>query len=164
VAMALVLALGGCGSSPNGPTGPYADGGRPGEVDGGPGDGGPDAPELGTGLGLGCPDSFTGRAEGTPCFTPLGGCDYPEGRCGCLVCGVGANGFGFAWSCRPWESGGAGCPPRAPAKGDACDAEGIVCRFGGYCSIAVGDDLTCTGGTWQPAQPLEPCGFRACPM
>jgi hypothetical protein len=169
VAMAVVLALGGCGSSPNGPTGVYADGAA-GPADAGAVDTGPDVvvegglSEAGTGVGVGCPATFRGRTEGTPCFGVLGTCDYAEGRCGCIVCGVGANGFGFAWSCRPWESGGAGCPSRSPAPGSPCDGEGLVCRFDAYCSVSVGDDLTCMGGTWQPAPPLAPCGVRVCPM
>ena len=174
VAACAFLALGvsgaSCGSSPNGPTGVYAGGAA--LADGGDAAGVRDADdaraetsgtETGTGVGLGCPSSYTGRAEGTPCFTVLTACDYPEGRCGCLVCELGPQSFGFAWSCRRWDSGGVGCPARSPASSSPCDVEGLVCRYAAYCSVSVGDDLQCQGGTWQPAPPLDKCGYRSCP-
>jgi hypothetical protein len=162
--MSVVLALGAaCGSSPNGPTGPYAGNGGDAAAgaDATPGDA---IAETNSGVGLKCPDSFTGRAEGAPCFTVLTACDYPEGRCGCLVCEMGTQSFGYAWSCRPWESGGAGCPARSPPLGSPCDAAGLQCRYGAYCSVSVGDDLVCLDGTWQPAPPLDACGYRSCPF
>jgi hypothetical protein len=165
----------GCSSSPNGPAGgAFArDGGaiagdallegagrEAPEVDakaevveaGATGDGGP-----------GCPASFTARAEGDSCFTVLPACDYPEGRCGCQVCEAAPQGFGYIWSCRRWDSGGLSCPTRSPAAGSPCDVPGLVCRYDAYCSVSVGDDLQCLDGTWQPAPPLEACGFRTCP-
>src|SRR5579871_1685531 len=92
---ALVAWSAGCGSSPNGP---------PGRVDAGAGEVGDAPPETGPAvldmdLGLGCPASYAGRVEGTPCFSIPPPCDYPEGRCGCLFCGLDGNGFSFAWSC-----------------------------------------------------------------
>jgi hypothetical protein len=159
-----------CGSSPNSPTGVYADGGAVGgggdaRGDGDAADAGAETSgaETGSGVGLTCPSSFTGRADGTPCFSVLTACDYPEGRCGCLVCELGAQSFGFVWACRPWDSGGAGCPTRSPAMGSPCHGEGTVCRYAAYCSVSVGDDLECHSGTWQPAPPLDACGYRSCP-
>jgi hypothetical protein len=173
---AALLALGAaCGSSLNGPTGVYADGGAAlGGGDAHDGDTAADraaaetggvetGSEAGSGVGLQCPSSFTGRADGTPCFSVLTACDYPEGRCGCLVCELGPQSFGFAWSCRRWDSGGVGCPARSPASSSPCDVEGLVCRYAAYCSVSVGDDLQCQGGTWQPAPPLDKCGYRSCP-
>ena len=167
--MSVVLALGAaCGSSPNGPTGPYADA-RPDADDDGTADddgatGDASGAETTSGVGLKCPDSFTGRAEGAPCFTVLTACDYPEGRCGCLVCEMGTQTFGYAWSCRPWESGGAGCPARSPTLGSPCDGGGLQCRYAAYCGVSVGDDLECRDGTWQAAAPLAACGYRSCPF
>ena len=65
------------------------------------------------------------RAEGAPCFTVLTACDYPEGRCGCLLCEMDIQSFGYAWSCRHWDSGGAGCPARSPPLGSPCDGAGL---------------------------------------
>jgi hypothetical protein len=165
VVMSMVLALAStCSSSPNGPPGASADAGTAADA---PLEGQAAAPEVGgdeTGVGLGCPASFTGRAEGTPCFSLLTGCDYPEGRCGCLICEMGAVSFGYAWSCRPWDSGGNGCPARSPTVGDPCDVSGLVCRYAAYCSVSVGDDLECKGGAWQAAEKLDPCGYRSCPF
>lgn len=109
-----------------------------------------------------CPRSFTARAEGDTCFSVVSACDYPEGRCGCLVCEVDSQSFGYVWACRPWASGGAGCPARSPPIGSACDSPGEQCRYGAYCSVSVGDNLECKEGTWQPAAPLEACGHRMC--
>jgi hypothetical protein len=161
LAVAVVAWAAACGSSPNGPPDPVAarDGGADALADA-PRDGDPPSPEAG--LGLGCPASFS-DGDGTPCFSILPPCDYPEGRCGCLGCLV-PGGLGFAWACRPWDSGGFGCPARAPDMGSPCDGEGLVCRYAGYCSVSVGDDLTCQSGTWQPAPPLDPCGLRSCPF
>jgi hypothetical protein len=160
-ALLSVLGVVSCGSSPNGPTGVYADAATTGDADATVGDAHPFADE--TGVGLGCPSSYTARAEGTPCFSILTACDFPEGRCGCLVCELGATSFSYTWSCRPWESGGVGCPARAPAMGSPCDGEGLVCRYAAYCSVSVGDDLECRGGTWQPAAARQACGYRTCP-
>jgi hypothetical protein len=157
----LALLAAACGSSPNDPP-PDAGTGRP-DADAASGDGG-GADHDGGGVGSGCPESFTARAEGVPCFRVLTACDYPEGRCGCLLCELGPSSFGYAWSCRPWDSGGAGCPARSPPKGSSCDTAGLKCRFGAYCSVSVGDDLECADGTWQPAPPLDPCGYRSCPL
>jgi hypothetical protein len=160
VAMSIVLAFAAaCSSSSNNPTRPYV----------APGDAGLEAAdaspsESGSGVGLGCPATFTARAEGAPCFSVLTACDYPEGRCGCLVCEMNMSTFGYAWACRRWDSGGAGCPTRAPAAGSPCDGAGLVCRYGAYCSVSVGDDLECRDGTWQPAPKLEACGYRSCPL
>jgi hypothetical protein len=76
---------------------------------------------------------------------------------------MGAQAFGYTWTCRPWDSGGNGCPARSPAMSSACDTEGLVCRYAAYCSVSVGDDLECKNGMWQPAQPLDKCGYRSCP-
>ncbi|HVU50601.1 MAG TPA: hypothetical protein VHL80_07925 [Polyangia bacterium] len=165
LAVSLALALGGaCGSSPNGPTGAWADAGAAADAPLEAHDAGPELGGDETGVGLGCPASFTGRADGTPCFSVLTACDYPEGRCGCLICEMGAAAFGYAWACRRWDSGGNGCPARAPDAGAPCDGEGLVCRYGAYCSVSVGEDLQCTGGAWQAAPTLEPCGYRSCPL
>jgi hypothetical protein len=168
MSLSIIVALGAaCGSSPNGPNGAWADGGV---ADAGPTAEAGRIAEAGRDLGaeevagLGCPASFTGRAEGAPCFSIASACDYPEGRCGCLVCEMGAASFGFAWSCRRWDSGGNGCPARAPDAGAPCDGAGLVCRYGAYCSVSVGDDLECRDGAWQPAARLEPCGYRTCPL
>jgi hypothetical protein len=169
---ALALFTVACGSSPNDPP-PDAGWAHPadaaGDAEAGSGDGGtpvdgaaPDSP--GGGVGLTCPPTFMARADGTPCFSVLTACDYPEGRCGCLICEMGAQAFGYAWSCRPWNAGGAGCPERSPPMGSPCDSPGLKCRFGAYCSVSVGDDLECSGGTWQPAPPLDACGYRSCPF
>jgi hypothetical protein len=176
VVLALLAWSAGCSSSPNGPTGgafawdgaavpedafaaeggdgEAADADAPGDVleAGAGGDGGPR-----------CPESFTARAEGATCYTLLRGCDYPEGRCGCQICQAAPQGFGYIWSCRRWDSGGVSCPARSPAAGSPCDGPGLQCRYGAYCSISVGDDLQCLDGTWQPAAPLEACGYRVCP-
>jgi hypothetical protein len=163
IALALVAA---CSSSANNPPGVSGAAGVR-------GDAGTDAAEAGSevgpteggsGVGLGCPASYGARAEGTPCFSVLTACDYPEGRCGCLVCEMNASSFGYAWTCRHWDSGGFGCPPRAPDLGAPCDGEGLVCRYGAYCSVSVGDDLECRGGSWQAAPKLEACGYRSCPL
>jgi hypothetical protein len=168
LSVALVLALAACSSSANNPpvreaaaSDASADAGAAVEAGDGPTR---DVPEAGTGVGLGCPSSFTARAVGTPCFSIQTACDYPEGRCGCLVCEMSTSNFGFAWSCRPWDSGGNGCPARAPAAGEPCDAAGLVCRYDAYCSVSVGDDLECKDGTWQAAAKLDPCGYRSCPL
>jgi hypothetical protein len=165
--LVLALALAACGSSPNGPNGTWAAAGDAAVEAGVDGEAGvPDAGggEGGSGVGLGCPAAFTGRAEGTPCFSVLTACDYPEGRCGCLVCEMSASGFGFAWACRPWDSGGNGCPARSPAAGAPCDSDGLVCRYDAYCSVSVGDDLECKDGVWQAAPKRESCGYRTCPL
>jgi hypothetical protein len=166
VAFSLVLALAACGSSQNNLNDSGAAAGDAAAEAGAREDAAvPDASgEGGSGVGLGCPSSFTARAEGAPCFSVLTACDYPEGRCGCLVCEMNASSFGFAWACRRWDSGGNGCPARAPAEGAPCDGNGLVCRYGAYCSVSVGDDLECKDGLWQSAATREPCGYRACPL
>lgn len=166
LSVALALALAACSSSANNPpVSGAAAGDAAADAAGDAGDGpARDAPETGSGVGLGCPSSFTARPVGTPCFSIQSTCDYPEGRCGCLVCEMSTSNFGFAWSCRPWDSGGNGCPTRSPAAGDPCEAAGLVCRYDAYCSVSVGDDLECKDGTWQAAAKLDPCGYRSCPL
>jgi hypothetical protein len=169
VVWAAVLALASCGSSPNDP--PPADGaaGLSGGEAGAGEDGhsdrdDDDAPEgILFDAGPNCPSSFTARAEGASCFKVTLACDYPEGRCGCLLCEVNAENFGFAWSCRRWDSGGPGCPARAPAPGSTCANAGQECRYAASCSVPVGDDLECRDDTWQAATPQPACGYRMCP-
>ena len=110
------------------------------------------------------PASFTTRAEGDPCYAVLSACDYPEGRCGCVVCEVDAKSFGYVWSCRGWDTGGDGCPARSPRAGSACDTLGLPCRYGASCGISVGDDLDCgVSGTLEAAPPEPACGYPMCP-
>ena len=171
LAAVLALATPACSSSPNGPPRDAGDA-RVGNDDAddfeaGPetGDAAPETTDARTLLDGGprCPASYAARAEGETCFGVVIGCDYPEGRCGCLVCEVDAQHFGYVWSCRRWDSGGAGCPARSPPLGSTCDGPGEQCRYGAYCSVSVGDDLECDNGSWQPAPPVDACGYRLCP-
>jgi hypothetical protein len=165
VVWSAVLALAACGSSPNNPPAAAdgADGLAAGDADAGrDGDGAPEAGII-FDAGPNCPSSFTARAEGASCFKVTTACDYPEGRCACLLCEVNADNFGFAWSCRRWDSGGAGCPARSPAPGSACAEAGLECRYAASCSVPVGDDLECRDGAWQAASPRPACGYRMCP-
>jgi hypothetical protein len=164
-ALSVALVLVACSSSANNPPVREAAADSAAANDGAADDVAADAsvPETGTGAGLGCPSSFTTRVVGTPCFS-MTACDYPEGRCACLPCEMPGSSFGFAWQCRPWDSGGNGCPARSPAAGEPCDAAGIVCRYDAYCSVSVGEDLECKDGVWQAAAKLDPCVYQSCPF
>jgi hypothetical protein len=168
----LALCLAACSSSPNNP--PPHEAGVEAGADTAAEAGAPDAPDdvVGDGpiegvlfdAGPNCPSSFTARAEGDSCFRVVTACDYPEGRCGCLVCEVDAQSFGYVWSCRRWDTGGPSCPARSPQPGSACDDPGRVCRYSAYCSISVGDDVECQpDGRWGAAEAKPACGYRMCP-
>jgi hypothetical protein len=116
-----------------------------------------------------CPAAFTTLAEGAACPVPDGvTCDYGEGRCGCLPCSTSTTGGASTiiqgyWSCRAWGSGGQGCPPMSPPVGSACNVPNQFCTYGGFCSISVGDDLECAGGTWQRMiSALGTCALHMC--
>jgi hypothetical protein len=102
-----------------------------------------------------CPSSYaagiqTGLAGLACSVQESAACDYAEGRCSCLPCAStdGTSPHGI-WSCRAWDSGGAGCPAISPLAGTACPTANQFCTYGGLCSVAVGDDLECKAGFWQ---------------
>jgi hypothetical protein len=114
-----------------------------------------------------CPATYTTVAEGSLCPVDVGTrCDYEKGRCGCLPCSTpnGGAGTGTIWSCRAWDSGGAGCPSSSPPIGSACTTPGQFCTYGGICGISVGDNVECTAGKWQKMiSPLGSCALQVCP-
>ena len=112
-----------------------------------------------------CPATFTSLGDGAPCPVASGtSCDYAQGRCGCLPCSSGSGGsVSQGWFCRAWDTGGQGCPPRSPPVGSACSTPNLFCTYGGQCSISVGDNVECTGGTWQRfVSPVGSCALRMC--
>jgi hypothetical protein len=110
-----------------------------------------------------CPATFSTRVVGATCASDTGTCDYVEGRCRCDSCFNVDGGQGTRWNCRKWDSGGSGCPAKSPAIGSTCSTPNLFCTYGGLCSIPVGDNVECKGGTWQSFQsPLGTCAYPAC--
>jgi hypothetical protein len=96
----------------------------------------------------GCPATYAEAAQHGTCASNLL-CEYPEGRCECVL---GCGGpppppdAGMAWICTQTS---AGCPsPRGDAKlGAACTTPGLSCSYGACCS---GANQTCSdAGYWQ---------------
>jgi hypothetical protein len=112
-----------------------------------------------------CPATYATLAEGAACPTGLAGsCDYDEGRCACLPCFTSAGAQnGMLWTCRKWDSGGAGCPPLAPLAGTACGTPDQFCYYSGFCGIGVGSNYKCTDGYWRSQfGPVGSCALRMC--
>jgi hypothetical protein len=115
-----------------------------------------------------CPNSFAAVSPGTTCpSAQLGSafCDYPEGRCGCVMC-VDPNIAGTltTWSCRAWNAGTseAACPGSAPLAGSPCNAPDTICLYSPCGQIPIGDDLQCTDGFWQERSIDGTCVEQLC--
>jgi hypothetical protein len=96
--------------------------------------------------GPSCPTTYT-AAMGT-CTATASACEYPEGRCECVVsCGgpPPPEDAGAQWICSSTQQG---CPsPRGNAKiGATCTSPGQQCSYGACCS---GASQTCSdAGIW----------------
>jgi hypothetical protein len=108
-------------------------------------------PTCGT-LAASCPSTYAAAVhtglEALPCSVQVPACEYAEGRCSCLPCTSTGTPHG-TWSCRAWDSGGAGCPAISPLAGTACSTANQFCTYGNLCSVSVGDNLECKDGFWQ---------------
>jgi hypothetical protein len=95
-----------------------------------------------------CPATYGGVPKGAACTGPSV-CEYPEGRCECVL---GCGGpppppdAGNRWIC---STPPAGCPsPRGGnVLGAACNSPGLSCQYGACCT---GANQTCTdAGIWE---------------
>jgi len=114
---------------------------------------GPTDSNCSVSLGSACPSTFDGVTEGSACPNDGLICNYPRGRCACVVSRGGpvlqidASTQG-RWACQ--HPGTAGCPmPRAPL-GSACTANGLFCDYG-TCNVPGGTAEQCEGGIWKGA-------------
>jgi len=95
-----------------------------------------------------CPATYGGVPKGAACTGP-GLCEYPEGRCECVL---GCGGpppppdAGNRWIC---SSPPAGCPsPRgANVLGATCTTPGLSCQYGACCSGA--NQICSDAGIWE---------------
>jgi hypothetical protein len=129
-----------------------------------PGDAGvvADAAAEGPANPAGCPASYA-ATTGALCSSGNITCDYEEGRCACESCRGTDGGFASKFTCRNWDSGGAGCPARSPSVGSTCATAGQTCDYDGFCSVSVGDNLMCVNGHWQQEpSPLGTCILPSC--
>jgi hypothetical protein len=105
-------------------------------------------------LGAGCPLTFEAVPQGATCSDDGLVCNYPRGRCACVVSSFGPPvklqdaSVAGQWACQ--DPGTADCPvPRAPL-GSACTKEGLECDYG-VCSVPGGTAQECEGGIWKPS-------------
>jgi hypothetical protein len=104
-----------------------------------------------------CPSSYGLVPLGSPCSPTGGFCDYPPGRCACIVPFLGGPiqedaSMQGQWTC---ANPGANCPLRRPNLGTECSPEGVTCDYG-VCDFPGGAAQQCTGGIWVQA-------FVGCP-
>ena len=108
-----------------------------------------------------CPPAFDADAGGS-CAVPRaqGACNYPEGQCGCVLCGgvcdvAGACGpdaspDATTWQCKPWLTP-TGCPSPRPLLGTACPTtQAMECDYGYdcFCGLALDPQMGCIEGHW----------------
>jgi hypothetical protein len=104
-----------------------------------------------------CPTTFAGAALDGTC-TPSGTlCDYPQGRCDCVLNAlvgaapimlVDASAPASHWVCQ--NPANANCPTPRPLLGTFCGQPNLLCDYGS-CYVDGGTSEVCQGGVWQPA-------------